>query len=484
MLGTHKIVALAIMTTVLTSTAIVGVMVAVGPRSNAGTLDYGLDTNGNGLYDYLVVRMPYTVDKADYYMVAAVLMGDVPATDCYGGGMYGGYYGGYQPMIYPNGNPFMPQGYPISVAYSVVFLEPEDKVIKLAFNGKDINRAEADGPYQVMAYVMSQSNLWYTQPGPTPDPRGGYMGGYDFPTPWTYTTNSYKYADFEAVTWAIRFTGTHSDQGVDTNGNGLYDYLRVTSEVQVNLAGGYMVSAYLTKTPDMTQESPPYWNATPGPYPGPNYLYTSYYGQVDLSEGRQTINFDFTGGDIRASEVDGPYDVYLSVYYIGDMYYYYNNSGGYGGYRNYTDPTGGIIIGPGVPLTPGPSGPGGAFDNYGDYACYKTQEYKHDQFDEAPADIVFTGEFSDRGEDWNGNGLYDELIVDAGVEVFRGGYFEVRATLYNTDGSQAICTTMTLLTLTWASRISPFGSPATRSATAGRTARIGCTSTSSGSRSG
>jgi hypothetical protein len=438
MLGAYKIPVLVVVATVLTSTAIVGVLVATGPKSNAGTLDYGLDTNGNGLYDYLVVRMPYNPEKADYYMVGALLMGDVDMSDCLGNSLYGGYYGGYYgggitPQPGGMGGPFMPQGYPISIAYSVIFLEPQDNVIKLAFNGKDINRAQADGPYQVVAYVISQSDLYELMPYP-----GDGSGGLNIPTPWMYTTNSYKYTEFEEVTWAIKFTGTNSDQGLDTNGNGLYDYLRVTSEVQVNQAGGYMVSAMLTKTADPGQDPGGIWRETPPTYPGPNWLYTSYYTQVDLSEGLQTINFDFTGGDIRASEVDGPYDVFLSVYYIGDMYRY-NGSGGQGGYLYPTDPyRGGVIIGPGTPLLPGSSGSEGAWDNYGDYGCYTTQGYKHDQFDEAPADIIFTGEFSDRGEDWNGNGLYDELVVDAGVEVFRSGYFEVRGTLSSNDGSQEI----------------------------------------------
>ena len=103
-----------------------------------------------------------------------------------------------------------------------------------------------------------------------------------------------------------------------------------------------------------------------------------------------------------------------------------------------------IIQGPGLPFIPAPidpQGPGPTYDSYGDSICHRTQAYTHDQFEETPPDVVFTGEFSDKGIDWNANGLYDELQVEIGVEVLRGGFFAIHWTLSNNDGSSAIAET-------------------------------------------
>ncbi len=425
MIALHKVMVLATFAAVFSSGMIFGAMSGGNsPRASgdAGGLDYGLDADGNGLFDYLVVIMPLNVEKPDYFSVFAQLTGkSSPPSDCFG----------YR--TFPEQG--MPE-YPISYAQVRVFLEKGDNEIKLAFKGKEINAAGADGPYVVKAWAMSDSDMQYRQGEPCMTPN---CGGYPLPelAPWEYTTGSYKYTDFEEPTWAIRFTGSNSDRGVDVNGNGLFDILRVSSEVKVNLAGNYQVSAILMKQVNWTPgeqgrpEDP--WN-----YPQMT-LYVYYWGQVDLSEGIQVVDFDLSGEEIQASGVDGPYDVYLSANYMFDYYPYPYP------YHNETDPG---WIDPGIPGQPPPPMPPSGwrdkgvaeqdFDFYYDFACHETQAYLHDQFDVAPPDVVFTGEFADEGIDWNANGLYDELQVGVGIEVFRSGYFEVDWTLSSEDGSQAI----------------------------------------------
>src|SRR4030067_938521 len=94
MLGLSKMAVLGIVAIVSTSGALLGVAVYQnGSRAAGGVTgtDYGLDTNGNGLFDYLVVKMSYTPDNAGYYMVAAVLLGTSdPSQDCFGGLAVGG----------------------------------------------------------------------------------------------------------------------------------------------------------------------------------------------------------------------------------------------------------------------------------------------------------------------------------------------------------------------------------------------------------
>jgi hypothetical protein len=50
--------------------------------------------------------------------------------------------------------------------------------------------------------------------------------------------------------------------------------------------------------------------------------------------------------------------------------------------------------------------------------------------------IVFTGTFTPRGIDTNGDGLIDELDVDVGVQVLANGAFDVGATLIDPNGDE------------------------------------------------
>ena len=423
MIGWQKLAVLVTAATVFSSGVIIGAMsIGNGPRASgdSGGLDYGLDTDGDGLFDYLVVVMPLVAGESDYYNVFALLsaQGALP-TDCFGYGVSPG---------------FMPPTYPISYAQVRVFMEKGDSTVKIAFKGKEINAARMDGPYLVQAWTFADSGFqgFRNEPCMMPNCGGDMMPEL---TPWEHTTGAYKYTDFEEATYAIEFTGSNSDAGVDVNGNGLFDLLRVTSEVDVNLAGTYQISAVIMQQINWTPEDPVRpgddWNYLPMP------LYISFWGQVALEEGIQTIDFDLPGGQIRESGVDGPYDVYLSVYYAFDNYRY--------PYYNESDPgyIGGGVVSPpnGIGMFPGtwtPGGDGRGFDFYYDFACHKTQAYLHDQFDEPPPDIVFTGEFSDEGVDRDANGLYEELRVGVGVEVFQPGYYMADWTLSSVDGSQAI----------------------------------------------
>jgi len=413
---------------VSTSGALLGVAVYQnGSRAGGITgTDYGLDTNGNGLFDYLVVKMSYTPDQAGYYMVAAVLLGTSdPSQDCFGGLAVGG---------------LRISGYPISVAYVQVFLEKSDNEIKLAFTGKDIYRSEIDGPFTVIGLAMPSYGIGMypygpgVSPGMNPgtDPVTGagarpgvndpYMG-WTMPAPWVYITGTYSYTDFETATSAIKFTTTITDQGVDTNANGLYEYLRVISDVQVNLAGYYSFSATLMKL----------GNPDPSSMYGMPMLGSFAWGEFDLASGPQTVSLEFNGDEINAAGIDGPYQVTISAYYFGDYNYYINWSDT--GRMDPQMPPGQIQ--PGIPGYPSNQVVPG-FDYYYDFACHQTNAYKYTEFEERVQDIIFTGFYSDLGIDNDGNGLYEQLHVDVGVAVYKPGMYQTMATLFTSDGTTPI----------------------------------------------
>ncbi len=407
MLAASKLVCLGVAASLVAVGALVAV--SVGTTPGAGS-DHGLDTDADGLYDWLVVSMDLKVDAANYYTVAAVL-GTPTAPD------HGCAGPGPGPMTGMPGIPPGPRGtpllYPISWAVVRQFLEAGESTIILAFRGTDIALAGVDGPYTVEAFV-------------SPDAAGGGMGGPgNGPTPgmpapqgapWTYTTGPYRASAFDLPRFAIRFTGEHEDRGLDPDGNGLFDSLALTAQVQVDLAGTYTYSASLAAP--MPPAPPP--NSRPDPWnqtwvPG---VFTS--GTVELAAGLQTIEARFDGGQIWATQYSGAFNFTFSVFYGGILY----------GQTNGT--AGGRL--PGGPPVPGNE----SYDLYGDTLCGTTGSYPHDAWDEPVPPAAFTGAFGDRGIDLNGDGTYDVLAVDAQVNVTEPTALTLAGDLSSGDGSRWI----------------------------------------------
>src|SRR5207247_9028749 len=59
----------------------------------------------------------------------------------------------------------------------------------------------------------------------------------------TPTTQAYSHLAFDPI--PAFMTPPHSDSGLDTNGNGLFDFLNVDVQVHANLAGNYTVNGFL-----------------------------------------------------------------------------------------------------------------------------------------------------------------------------------------------------------------------------------------------
>jgi len=404
MIGLTKVLIAALTASLISGSALVALTGGVGP---GGGSDYGLDTDGDGLHDWLVVRMDLTVDEANYYSVWATLGTEEP----FGRGCD---FGGPVPLLseMPNtrcgpdgrcyeGDPVEDFVYPISWASVREFLEAGDHTIALAFKGTDIGLAGVDGPYRVQAYVSADGGGPWVRGGPEPGIDPEILPPVPEGWTWEYTTSAYAAADFEEPRFAIRFTGVHADEGLDLDGDGLFDYLIATADADVSLAGTYWFDGSLTVPSD-----------DGGPYR--DYWVTSTYGTVDLAEGTQALEFRFNGGDIWASGHEGAFDFRLSVYYGGGIVYGY--------------PDGMIREGP-MPED------GGEFDVYGDTLCGRTAEYRHDAWEELVEPATFTGVFADRGEDWDGDGLFDVLAVDAEVDVTEANTFDFSGQLMSGDGA-------------------------------------------------
>lgn len=158
--------------------------------------DAGVDTNGNGFFDELVIDVDVRADFDGQYHALAVL------TDSAG------------------------NTHQTSVRQT---LAAGENTIRLGFDGRDIYRNRTDGPYTLSTLRLVQERDMDLLP--TADLQDAYA------------TTAYDFAAFEHE--RIQLVGTGTAMGVDTNGNGLFDLLDIAVDVELEQSGFYQWSAQL-----------------------------------------------------------------------------------------------------------------------------------------------------------------------------------------------------------------------------------------------
>ncbi|MEW6412824.1 MAG: hypothetical protein AB1483_10175 [Candidatus Zixiibacteriota bacterium] len=166
------------------------------------------------------------------------------------------------------------------------------------------------------------------------------------------------------------FTGVYSDSGVDENNDGYFDYLLVSVEVDVAVAGEYVVSGLLMD--EMGREI--CWRASYA-----NSWVTST--ARECGEGTHAFGVRFGGEDIRKSQADGIYQTRLML--------------------------------------------GGGSE---DVLEVITTPYTHTEFREMPFEILDL--VSHQGVDTNGDGLFELIETRVEVSVFRSGLYDMLGRLY------------------------------------------------------
>lgn len=214
--------------------------VSDGQAHFTGFYDAGTDTNGNGYYDQLVVHAHVYADAAGPYHVLAILSDSAGHT------------------------------HQASVRQALV---SGDNSIPLVFDGGDLYHNRIDGPYVLSSLRLAQDNDIDLLPTDEVED--------------VYATSAYAYTAFEHE--RIQLTGTGLANGVDSNGNGLFDSMDVAVDVELAQAGYYQWSAQLT---DRT-------GTGLGSFSGASYM----------DAGRDTLYFNFDGAAIGKNGEDGPYYV-------------------------------------------------------------------------------------------------------------------------------------------------------------------------------
>ena len=386
MMLTGRTIVLLVTMALASGGAAFGLHALMGAAGDVGT-DYGLDTNGNGTFDWLVVEAQVAIPQAGTWDISADLSSPNPPPS----GSCG--YGAPLPMAdLPGGSLSpIPSAYPIAWVYERYFFTDGTQTVRMAFAGTDIARSGIDGPYRVHAR-LSIGGLPYMTLRPIGDWGGPVVE-------WNYTTKAYAASQFEQPVRPATFTGGHADFAVDLDADGLADFLELRADVHVNLAGHYSLSGYLSK----------------GAGTDVVRFIASAYRDFDLATTDTSVVLRFRGDQILQAGVDGPWDFSLALYYAPLAYARGN-------------------------VTPGPIGtilpPQPAY--YPETLCGTTSTYRASDFDPTVELLRYTGRFEVLTPDRNGDGTFDALIIRAEVEVFATAGFDLSGLLAASSGSPGI----------------------------------------------
>src|SRR5207249_7720810 len=153
MIWTTRTIGLLLTMAMLTGGAVWGVHALIASAGGAGS-DYGLDTNGNAKFEWLVVEAQVSLPKAGTWDVSADLSGSSPPLT----GLCRGVPGPL-PMLETRGS----YG-PIAWAYERYFFAAGEQTVRMAFAGPDLARDGIEGPFRVHA-CLSRGALRLPQAG-------------------------------------------------------------------------------------------------------------------------------------------------------------------------------------------------------------------------------------------------------------------------------------------------------------------------------
>lgn len=277
--------------------------------------DFGLDTDFDNFFNYLVVNVSINVTTAGNYGVIGELFNQ----------------SGSQWITYTKNSSFLDIGV---------------QIIQLNFSGTDIFNSGIDGPYWVELEL---------------DDDEGYTLDNDI-----YITGSYKYDQFQPP--AARFEPPHSDYGLDTDSDSFFNYLIVNVTVNVTEAGNYRINGELR---DSTWDEIEYDS-----------------NSTFLDTGIHIVKLRFDGWKVHINRFNGTYNVTMDIYVIE----------------------------------------GEKWTNL-DSDTHETNYYEWDEFQPPPG--KFEPPHSDHGLDTNGDTLFDYLVVNATVNISEAGNYVVIGVLFN-----------------------------------------------------
>jgi hypothetical protein len=175
-----------------------------------GTRDYGVDRDGDGYWDQLIVEIEASAARPGIYWMRGELGAQGHAT------------------------PLLATGGLIAAAVVRVDLSAGKATIQLPFDGLRFSAAKVDGPY-VLQYLTVTG---VENPGPD-DFANDALGHWES----LYTTAAYRAYDFQ--NWGALLSSTVIERGADADGDGLYESLALDVGLHIFKPGTYTVEGDL-----------------------------------------------------------------------------------------------------------------------------------------------------------------------------------------------------------------------------------------------
>ena len=215
--------------------------------------DYGTDSDGDGYYNFLTLELDINVIQAGNYKVIGWLNDSA--------------------------------GDFIDHAHSEELFGTGTQTVILNFDGRKIYEHGVGGPYVLNYFVVYDENNNPVDNTP-----------HD-----VYTTAAYNYTNFQSpLSPLVSLTDNYTDTGVDTDGDGDFDLLRIQVEVITSAKGNVIANGRVVDNS------------------GDEIQWASgvVYVEADIP---QMISIDFDGRLIYANKKNGPYFIKnLNVYHAGD----------------------------------------------------------------------------------------------------------------------------------------------------------------------
>jgi len=182
-------------------------------------------------------------------------------------------------------------------------------------------------------------------------------------------------SSFRAVAPKASFTGHFTDQGIDLDNDGYFDVLSIVMPMDVAEAGDYIQHVTITTA-------------------GGSSLTAVSRAQMGLGFG--TIETRFAAKDLRALGEDGPYNVSNALLeYVAQEDSYRVNR----------------------------------LEDLGQTGLWTLSQFQRDP-------IELTGALNSYGTDLDGNGLFDLLTVNVGLDLRRSGYYQWSGRLIDSSGTE------------------------------------------------
>jgi len=286
--------------------------------------DSGQDEDDNGIFEQLSIAVDLQVNSPSNYTIVGWLYDS-------------------------NGNPI--SGANATTSFS------ESGTYSLDFDSQSIRWHRENGPYVLRHLEIRDEN----------------ENRVNFITNAYTTTTAYDVDLFEGSELGQLDKDSFTDEGLDFDEDGLFDFLRVNYTATVNLVDNYILLAELRDSAGET--------------------IASIEKQIFMTMGENSVALDFPGGQIRGFGEDGPYEIALV---------------------SLQDSSGGVID---LIVSTG-----------------ETQAYDHTLF--AIPLISLTGSYSEAVEDLNGDEINDFLMIGIEVVPGNDGVVIAQGRLVDTNGNE------------------------------------------------